>query len=99
MPGMSSTYGSEAPRAHAGTPHRVPARWLVVIESAGTMLARLFTPSREQVAEFDAGTEEVATMVSGLAPAQGASGGEWDRALQGHTAAERDGARVYALDI
>jgi hypothetical protein len=38
-------------------------------------------------------------MVAGLAPAGGADGPEWDRALQGHSLAERRAARVYTLDI
>ena len=96
---MSQGFGGETPRAHAHTQHRPPARWLVVIDSGGSALARLFTQAREQVAEFDAGTEEVATMVSGLVPTEGASAAEWDKPLQGHTAAERTAARVYALDI
>ena len=62
-------------------------------------LARLFLDNREQVAEFDAGTEEAAQMIAGLAPARGADGPEWDRALQGHGPAERRAARVYTLDV
>jgi hypothetical protein len=62
-------------------------------------VARLFLESREQVAEFDAGTEEAAQMISGLVPANGADGPEWDRALQGHGMAERRAAAVYTLDV
>ena len=62
-------------------------------------MARLFLDTREQVAEFDAGTEEVAQMTSGLAPTLGASGAEWDRPLEGHSAAERLAAEVFLLDV
>jgi RecA/RadA recombinase len=96
---MSQGFGSESPRTHAQTSHRKPARFLVVIDSGGTTVARLFLETREQVAEFDAGTEEAAQMTAGLAPTQGADGPEWDRALDGHSAVERRAADVYTLDI
>jgi len=41
----------------------------------------------------------VALMTRGLAPAAGAAGPEWDRALEGHSAAERRAAEVYTLDV
>ena len=96
---MSQSFGSEAPHAHAHTSHRKPARYLVVIDSGGFVVARLFLDTREQVAEFDAATEEAAQMMAGLLPTQGADGPEWDRALEGHSAAERRAAAVYTLDI
>lgn len=96
---MSQNYGIEQPRAHNQTSHRKPARYLVVIESGGFVLARLFLESRELVAEFDAATEEAAQMTAGLVPTKGASGPEWDRALEGHSAAERSAAEVYTLDL
>ena len=96
---MSQGFGSESPRAHNQTAHRKPARYLMLIESGGTVVARLFLDTREQVAEFDAGTEEVAQMTSGLAPVLGASGAEWDRPLEGHSAAERLAAEVFLLEI
>ena len=96
---MNQGFGSESPRAHSQTSHREPARYLVVIESGGYGLARLFLDTREQVAEFDAGTEEAVQMTAGLVPTQGADGAEWDRALEGHSAAERSAAEVYTLDV
>lgn len=96
---MSQDYGSESPRAHQQTDHRRPARWLVVISAGGPMLARLFLDTREQVAEFDAGSEEAAQMIGGLVSMRGADGPAWDRALQGHSAAERRAAEVYRLDV
>jgi len=93
------SYGIERPGNHAHTPHQQPARFLVVIDSGGSTVARLFLETREQVAEFDAGTEEVAQMTSGLVAAKSAGGPEWDKALAGHNATERGGADVYTLDI
>ena len=96
---MSQTFGMESPGEHSHTPHRLPARYLVLIEAAGTMVARLFRETREAAGEFDAGVEEVAVMTKGLVPAAGALGPEWDAALQGHNAAERRAAQVYTLDV
>ena len=96
---MSQTFGSESPQARVQTEHRKPARYLVVIAAGGVGVARLFLDSREQVAEFDAGTEEAAQMTAGLTPSLGAQGAEWDRALQGHSLAERRAAEVYTLDV
>lgn len=96
---MSQGFGSESPRAHIQTSHRRPARYLVVIESGGFVIARLFLETRELAAEFDAGTEEAAQMTAGLVPTKGADGTEWDRALAGHSAAERSAAEIYTLDV
>jgi hypothetical protein len=96
---MSQSFGIEAPRAHTQTTHRKPARFLVVIDAGGYVVARLFLESREQVAEFDAGSEEAAQLTLGLVPKKGAEGPEWDRALEGHSAAERSAAEVYTLDV
>ena len=96
---MGNGFGIESHGAHAHGPHRKPARYLVVIDAGGESVARLFLDTHEQVAEFDAGTEEVAVMARGLTPQIGAGGAEWDRALGGHSAAERRGAEVYLLDV
>lgn len=76
-----------------------PAKYLVLIDASGEMLARLFDERRVQVAEFDASSEEVAVMTSGLEPARGAAGPEWARALAGHSEHERRQAEVYVLDV
>lgn len=76
-----------------------PARFLVLIESDGAMLARLFDAERQQLTEFDASSEEVAVMTSGLAPTRDAAGGAWEAGLAGHSDSERHAARVYALDV
>ncbi len=96
---MGQGFGGESPRAHTQTAHRRPARFLLVIDSGGSVVARLFLDTREQVAEFDAGTEEAAQMTAGLVPTKGADGPEWDRALGGHSAAERVAADVYTLEV
>ena len=96
---MSQDFGIESHREPRATPHRKPARFLVVIDSAGSTIARLFDASLGAAGEFDAGTEEVALMARGLAPVVGALGTEWDTALDGHSAAERATADVYTLDL
>jgi hypothetical protein len=96
---MSQGFGNESPRAHVQTALRRPARYLVVIDSGGFTVARLFLETREQTAEFDAATEEVAQLTAGLAPGKGADGPEWDRALEGHSASERRAADVYTLGV
>jgi hypothetical protein len=96
---MSQNYGMPAPGPHHGSPRRPAARYLVLIDAAGTTLARLFLADRTQAAEFDAGTEEVALMTQGLTSTRGADGPEWDRALEGHGADERRAAEVYTLDV
>ncbi|MBV8122807.1 MAG: hypothetical protein JOY60_05165 [Burkholderiaceae bacterium] len=78
---------------------RKPARYLVVIDSGGYMVARLFLDNGEQVAELDASTEEVTQMTIGLTAAKSATDPAWDRALQGHSAVERAGADVYTLGL
>lgn len=96
---MSQDYGSEAPRAHSQVALRKPARYLVMIESGGVGTALLFLESRELVGDVDAGTEEVAQMTAGLVPSRTAAAPEWDRALEGHSAAERAAAEVYTFAV
>lgn len=96
---MSQTYGMPSPDVHHHTAHRQPARYLVVIEAAGSVVARLFQDNYMPVAEFDAGAEEVAAMTRGLVPATGALGKQWDQALVGRSTAERAAAQVYLLSV
>jgi hypothetical protein len=79
--------------------HQPPAKYLVLIDASGEMVARLFDARRVQVAEFDASSEEVAVMTAGLEPVRGASGPEWAGTLVGHSEQERRDAEVYTLDI
>jgi hypothetical protein len=96
---VSQGFGIERPSAHRQTEHRAPTRYLVLIETGGSAVARLFLASREQVAEFDAGCEEIASMIQGLHSETGACGPEWDRALAGHSIEERAQAAVYTLAV
>ena len=96
---MNQGFGIAAPAEHSRTPRHQPARYLVVIDSGGAIIARLFLATREQVGEFDAATEEVTQMTRGLVPAHSALAAEWDGPLAGHQAAERAAAEVYTLDI
>ena len=96
---MSQGFGIELPREHDRSPHRKPVRYLVVIHAAESTVARLFLETRELVAEFDAGAEEVALATRGLKPVKGAQGPEWATALAGLSAIERGEADVYTLDV
>ena len=75
-----------------------PAKYLVVIESGGPVVARLFDDGRNLLAEFDASSEEVALMTRGLSSSRSAGSAPWDKALAGHNLEERRTADVYALD-
>lgn len=96
---MSQGFGHEIPPRHNQQQHRAVSRYLIVISSSGGQVAKLFVDSREQVGEFDASTEEVAVMTRSASASAGASGAEWDKALAGHSAAERAAATVYRLDV
>lgn len=78
---------------------QAPAKFLVIIDSDGASTAMLFNAQRVRVADFDAGTEEVAVMTTGLKPMSTASAAEWDHALAGSTAKARSDAVVYELDV
>jgi len=78
---------------------QAPAKYLVLIDAGGEMIARMFDAQLRLVSEFDASSEEVAVMTTGLLPERGAQGAFWDRALKGHSAEERAVAEVYTLDV
>src|SRR5947209_18638136 len=65
---MDETFGIESPPRHHEGSHRPPVRYLVIIDEAGSAVARLFLASREQVGEVDAGSEELAGLVRGRVP-------------------------------
>jgi hypothetical protein len=80
--------------------HRnTPVRYLVLIESGGAMVARLYDAKRGHVSDIDASSEEVAVMTAGLQPRHAAEDAVWSEALRGHNAAERRAAQVYTLDV
>lgn len=95
---MNQGFGSELPRAHQAGGRRKAGRYLVIIDSGGMGVARLFDEGRRQLEEFDAGAAEVAWFRAGREPGRGAEGPEWDGALVGHSAAERAAAAVYTLE-
>jgi hypothetical protein len=76
-----------------------PARYLVIIEQDGAMLARMYDAQRRQIIEFDAASEEVAVMLAGLEPVHDGTAPTWDAALRGHNRHEREQAQVYELDV
>ena len=96
---MSQNYGIEPPRDHPPTLFKKPVRYIVVIDSGGSMVARLYLNTREMVGGFDAAVEEISGMTKGLVPELGALGSEWDTALQGHSDAERASAKIYTLEV
>lgn len=96
---MDRGFGREVPAVSTRKPHRRPARYLLLIDAGGTTVVRLFTEGRQSVGEFDAGIEELAPMIQGLQPFEGACGPEWDHALEGHSATERAAAAVYRLPV
>jgi hypothetical protein len=75
------------------------AKYLLILDSAGSMVARLFDAQRRHVAEFDASSEEVTVMIKGLNAQQGADPQDWGLALRGHNPTELAGAMVYTLDV
>ena len=79
--------------------HQPPAKYLIVIDSAGGMIARMFDAKRRLMVDFDASSSEVAVMTQGLVPTRDANDPAWDAALAGHSAAERRAAEVYLLDV
>ncbi|MGE5450508.1 MAG: hypothetical protein ACM3VZ_01520 [Acidobacteriota bacterium] len=96
---MSQTYGMESHGSHTAQSLRQPVRYVVVIESGDSPVARLLLDTRQQVGELDAGAPEVTQMVQGLYPAHTAGSSEWDEALQAHSALERATAKVYTLPV
>lgn len=96
---MSQTYGIESPKTQSAVLKTKPVRFVVVIEEGGTAIARLLLENHQQVDELDAGAPEVAQMIQGLHPKQGAQGEEWNTALRGHSQFERSTAVVYTLIV
>jgi hypothetical protein len=76
-----------------------PAKYLVVIDAGGEMVARMLDAERRLIVDFDASSSEVAVMTQGLAPVRGAGTPEWDSPLAGHSRREREDAQVYTLDV
>jgi len=96
---MNNGYGIEARHPADPTPHRIPVHFVVVIDSGGSPVAMLFSAQRELIEQFDAGTEETASLMRDLVPERCAIDPLWDRALQGHGPDERRAADVYTLHV
>ena len=79
--------------------HSSPAKFLIVIDSGGSMVARLFDADRIHVIDMDASTEDVVATTDGVVPTNSVAAPEWDRALAGHSAVERATAQVFALVV
>jgi hypothetical protein len=79
--------------------HKLPVKYLVLIESDGAMVARLFDAQRRHVSDIDASSEEVAVMTQGLMPTRDANSPEWQLALGGDGAPQRAAAQVFTLDV
>ena len=76
-----------------------PAKYLVVIDSGGEMVARMFDAARKPIVDFDASSSEVVIMTQGLVPTRDANDAAWNMALAGHSVLERAQAEVYMLDL
>lgn len=96
---MNDGFGIESPGPHHAMPHREPVRYVVIIDSGGSAVARLFREDRTLVTEVDAAAEEIADMTRGLTPQQTARDATWDRPLSGHSATERASADIYTLTV
>ena len=79
--------------------HSPPAKYLVLIEAAGAMTARLFDAQRRHLADLDAASEEIPALVAGLTAEAGADAAVWGSALRGHSAAELRAAQVFSLPV
>ncbi len=79
--------------------HSPPVKFLVLIEAADGMVARLFDAAHCHVVDFDASTEEVASMIAGQTPDAIGDTPVWSQALAGHSAAQRRAAQVYSLGV
>jgi hypothetical protein len=79
--------------------HKTPAKYLVLIESDGAMVAKLFDGQFAHVNDFDASSEEVAVMTKGLMPQRSANDGTWAKVLAGHGETERRAALIFTLDV
>jgi hypothetical protein len=79
--------------------HQTPVKHLILIETEGAMVARLYDAQRRHVSDIDASSEEVAVMTAGLVPRPSGNDAAWSSALVGHSAAERAAAQVYELDV
>lgn len=79
--------------------HQTPVKYLVLLESDGAMIAKLYDAQLRHVNDIDAGSEEVAVMTRGLVHTLNGNDSTWSRVLVGHGEAERRAAQIYTLDV
>lgn len=79
--------------------HKTPVKYLVIIESDGAMVAKMYDAHYKHENDIDAGSEEVAVMTRGLKPAKSGNDATWAKVLVGHGEAERRAAEIYTLDV
>jgi hypothetical protein len=79
--------------------HKTPVKYLVIIESDGAMLAKLYDGQFAHVNDIDASSEEVAVMTRGLMPARDANAPPWAEVLAGHGEPQRRAALIFTLDV
>jgi hypothetical protein len=79
--------------------HKTPVRYLVIIESDGAMVAKLYDHQFGHVSDIDASSEEVAVMTRGLVAQHIGNDATWSKVLRGHGEAERRAAEVFTLDV
>ncbi|MBC7955848.1 MAG: hypothetical protein H7Y33_08275 [Cytophagales bacterium] len=79
--------------------HKTPVKYLVLIESDGAMLAKLYDGQFAHVNDIDASSEEVAVMTKGLMPQRDANNTVWAPILAGHGEPQRRVALVFTLDV
>ena len=96
---MSQDFGRESAHTHVQTEHRKISRFLVVIDAGGVGVARLFLDSREQVAEFDSGTEEAAQMISAWCPPRAPMVPNGTARCRATARPSARAAKVYRLDV
>lgn len=95
---MSQDFGMQVPVRHALATRPQPVKYLVLIDSGGTRIARLYPATFTLANECDASSAEITAMTSGLTPHLGATGSNWDAALQAFSYEERLAAEVFTLE-
>jgi hypothetical protein len=94
---MSQDFGMQVPSRHATASRPSPVKFLVLIDSGGGSVARLYSDAHSLLNECDASAPEITAMTTGLAPGKDAMGRAWDPALRTFGMQERLTAEVFTL--
>ena len=94
---MSQDFGMPVPTRHDALAQRQAVRHVMVTDSGGARVARLYLENLELVNEFDAAVNEVVEMTSGRVARAVDHDPLWACAMHGLSDAERASARVYTL--